>query len=149
MNKKLKNRRQTKMANSLCEIRLIGRLGKDAELKELRNGNSMLVFSMATDKYDSSTKETVPMWHNCAMFPNSYGNNPMSRIDAVMPYLTKGKQVHVSGTFDYWEKDDGNRVPSVKVNDVIFLGKRDEESSSRNNIDPFAAKPITSDETPF
>ena len=55
------------MANSLCEIRLIGRLGKDAELKELRNGNSMLVFSMATDKYDSSTKETVPMWHNLSL----------------------------------------------------------------------------------
>tara|TARA_S200000501_G_scaffold148709_1_gene140266 strand:- start:2003 stop:2413 length:411 start_codon:yes stop_codon:yes gene_type:complete len=136
------------MPNSLCEIRLIGRLGKDAELKDLRNGNSMLVFSLATDTYDPSTKQTAPMWHNCAMFPNSYSENPMSRIDAVMPYLTKGKQVHVSGTFNYWEKEDGNRVPSVKINDVIFLGKRDEESSSKESVDPFKAKP-SGDDVPF
>jgi|TARA_R100000479_G_scaffold175410_1_gene126381 single-stranded DNA-binding protein len=136
------------MANSLCEIRLIGRLGKDAELKELRNGNSMLIFSMATDKYDPNTQDTVPMWHNCAMFPSNYGKNPMQRIDAVMPYLTKGKQVHISGTFDYWERDDGSKQPSIKVNDIIFLGKKDDDSSSQSNTDPFRAKP-SSDEPPF
>ena len=118
------------MASTLCEVKLIGRLGKDGELKDLKSGNSMLVFSLATDTYNSATRESEPMWHQCAMFPSNYGDDPMKRIDALAPYLVKGKQVYISGTFNYWEREDGSKQPSIKVSEVIFLGKKDDIDTS-------------------
>tara|TARA_R100001530_G_scaffold71410_2_gene50575 strand:- start:1456 stop:1869 length:414 start_codon:yes stop_codon:yes gene_type:complete len=118
------------VANSLNKITLIGRLGQDAELRETTAGKTYMSFSIATDKYDSQARETVPVWHNCSMF--NFGDR--NRTDALHPYLTKGKQICVEGTLDYWEDKDGKKRPSITVSNVVLLGSRNDNAMSETNI---------------
>ena len=107
------------------QVTLIGRLTKDAELKDL-NGLTKLDFSLAFntskkngDKYvDESNFINLSLWGKVAT--------------ALKPYMTKGSQVLVSGELkqDRWEKD-GQKFSALKViaNSVQLLGSR---NSSEN-----------------
>lgn len=122
------------------QVFLIGRLTKDAELKDL-NGLAKLDFSLAFntskkngDKYvDESNFVNLSLWGKVAT--------------ALKPYMTKGSQVLVSGELkqDRWEKD-GQKFSALKViaNSVQLLGSRNsseskaatkEEPAPSSNID--------------
>ena len=113
-------------SNSLNKIQIIGRLGQDAEHKETAAGKLFMRFSVATDKYDYNSKETVPIWHNCSMF--NFGDK--NRTEGLHPYMTKGKQVYVEGSMDYWEDDNGVQRPSITVSTVVLLGSKSDTVNS-------------------
>src|SRR6516162_10003515 len=90
---------------SLNEVRLIGRLGQDADTKFTPNGTAVTSFSIATnrrwkDKQSDEWKE-VTDWHKIVLWN---GEN-------VSQYLTKGKKVYISGRLQTrsYDKDGEKR----------------------------------------
>lgn len=98
-----------------------GRLGRDAEIKHLSSGTSVLEFSPAVDVGYGEKKTTL--WPRCSLFGD--------RGTKLAQYLTKGTQVAVSGEVNMreWQDKDGGKRSSleVRVNAVELIGgKRDD-----------------------
>lgn len=102
---------------------LLGRLTRDAEVQYTSTGTAIAKFGLAVnrnEKVDGEWKDT-PSFFDCVMFGK--------RAEAVAQYMTKGKQIGVSGSLkqDRWEKDGQHRSKVVViVDDVQLMGKREE-----------------------
>ncbi len=86
-------------------VQLIGRLGKNVELSDLKNGRKMGKFSLATsESYKNKNGEKVEdtQWHNIVVFGN------MAEI--MSKFLVKGNQILVKGKLSYsnFQDKDGN-----------------------------------------
>lgn len=125
---------------SVNEARLLGRLGRDAEMAFTGNGTSIVKFSVATserykDKASGEWKET-PNWTNIVFWNG----------EKVAPYLKKGTSVYVAGrlqTRSYDDKD-GKKVYVTEViaNEVILCGgkaggRQSSGESQGDDEDPF------------
>jgi single-strand DNA-binding protein len=101
-------------------LTITGNLGKDAEMRSLPDGTSVLSFSVA----DNQGKDKPSIWWNCALFGK--------RADALAQYLTKGQQVTVVGnvTEREWTDKDGAKRKSmdVRVGDVALQGGKPQQS---------------------
>ena len=99
-----------------------GNLGKDAEQRFTQGGDSIVTFSVAVKA--GYGDKAVTTWVRC----NIWGK----RGESVLPYLTKGAQVGVSGELanrEYKDKDGQARYSlEVRVNDVTLLGGKQAES---------------------
>jgi len=74
---------------------LLGRVGKDPELKTIGNGD-MATFSLATSKkYSDSSgqKKEKTEWHNCVVFGK--------RAGVIKQYVQKGTLLYVEGEIQY------------------------------------------------
>lgn len=92
----------------------VGRLGKDAEIKELDGGKKVLNFSIAVD----DGKDRPAIWISCAKWSEKTG---------IAPFLTKGTQVAVSGSVGLrkWESDKGHGAElTLRVLDIRLLGSK-------------------------
>lgn len=101
----------------------VGRLGKDAEIKELEGGKKVLNFSIAVD----DGKDRPAIWISCAKW---------SEKTAVAQYLTKGTQVAVSGTINLrkWESQNGMGAElTLRVNDIRLIGGKPANEQSTGN----------------
>lgn len=87
---------------------LVGRLGADAELKELEDGKKVINFNLAVD----DGKDRPAIWFQAAKWSEKTG---------VLPYLKKGVQVAVSGPVGI-RKWDGGATLTIRVNDLKLLG---------------------------
>ena len=109
------------MSGSLNKVMLIGRLGKDPELRQSNSGTSVVNFTMATsERYKEQgasewTEKTE--WHRCVCFG--------SRAEVIAKYLKKGSPVYVEGGLQTrsWDDKDGQKKYSteVVVRDFQFL----------------------------
>lgn len=100
---------------TLNKALLIGRLGKDPELKYTSNGTAKLAFSLATSEYykdQAGEKVEKTTWHNIVMWGQ--------RAETMANYLKKGKLVFVEGKIDNrsYDKDDGTKG---YANEVVAL----------------------------
>ena len=97
---------------------ILGRLGRDPELKETNDGTRILNLNLATDHGFGDKKET--MWVRCAIFGK--------RADTLAKYLAKGSQVLVVGELytREWEKNDGTIGYSLecRVSELEFAGSK-------------------------
>lgn len=93
-----------------------GRLGADAELRSTQSGEKVLSFRVANDVGFGERKTT--QWVECSLWGR--------RGEAIAQFLTKGKQVCVSGELSLreFQKRDGTAGSglSVRVNEVDFMG---------------------------
>lgn len=92
-----------------------GRIGSDAETRELQSGKKVVSFSIADDIGWGDKKRT--QWLKCAMFGE--------RAEKVAPYLTKGSivQIHGEPESEAWIKDgEAKSTIKVLVNDVKLFG---------------------------
>lgn len=102
---------------------LIGRVGKDPEVKNLPNGNMVANFSIATsetfkDKTTGEKKETTT-WHNIVIWGKL--------CEVVAKYVHKGDLLYVEGkiTNRSWEKDGITRYTTeIVVNNMTMLGSK-------------------------
>ena len=93
-----------------------GNLGKDADQRFTPSNDSIVNFSVAV-KAGFGEKATTT-WVRCAMWGK--------RGESVLPYLTKGQLVGVSGeaSLREYEKDgQKHSILEVRVNDLTLLGK--------------------------
>ncbi|CAB3654374.1 Single-stranded DNA-binding protein [Achromobacter mucicolens] len=137
------------MSNDLNRCEFIGRLGKDPDVRYAPDGGAICNFSLAVG-WKTSGKEGTE-WVRVVAF------GKLGQICA--DYLTKGKQVYVSGrmtTRKWTDKDSGQDRYSTEIvaDQLQMLGGKNDESEQRPASKPAArqAAPSTSDddsEIPF
>ena len=102
-------------------VKLIGRLGQDPEVKTLDKGNKFAKFSLATsDSFtakDGSKQETT-QWHNIVVWGNLAG--------ICEKYLKKGKEIAIDGRLTYRNYEDKNGtkhfISEIIANELLFVG---------------------------
>ncbi|MFK4764630.1 single-stranded DNA-binding protein [Desulfobaculum sp. SPO524] len=108
---------------SLNKVMLIGRLGRDPELRYTQAGQPIVNMRMATDEsYTNQQGERVDKaeWHSVVVFGR--------QAEPCANYLRKGSLVYVEGSLQTrkWQGQDGNDRYSteVKAQRVQFLDSR-------------------------
>ena len=97
---------------SVNRVILIGRLGKDPEIKYAASGTAICRFSLATNetfKNKAGDKEQRTEWHSCVCFGKT--------AEIAGQYLSKGRLVFVDGSIrtGNWKGRDGNERKSYDI----------------------------------
>jgi len=114
------------MSGTVNRVILIGRLGKDPELKYTPSGAPVAKFSLATDEKfkDRNTGELQSRteWHNIVAW------NKLAEICG--EYLTKGKLVFIEGSIRsrQWQDQAGNKRTAYDIvaRNMQMLGSKGE-----------------------
>lgn len=105
------------MSGTYNHVTLIGRLGRDPEVRATQGGKSICNFTIATDNGYGDSKTTD--WHRIVCFDKT--------AETVGERLTKGKNVCVEGRIThrkYTDKDGTERISTeIIASRVIFLDK--------------------------
>ena len=117
---------------TLNKVCLIGRIGKDPELKYTSGGSAICNFTLATD--DSYTKDgkdvAVTDWHRCVAW--------RKLAEICGQYLKKGALVYVEGKLksrSYGEGDAKKYVTEILVNEMTLVCEKKEKESEPQPID--------------
>jgi single-strand DNA-binding protein len=117
------------MSRGLNKVMLIGRLGRDPEMRYTPSGRPVTTFSLATSRtWNTSEGErrTETEWFTVV----AWG----SLAEICKQYLVKGQQVYVEGRLQtrHWEDNDGNKHSATEIvaNEMIMLGDRHENNHS-------------------
>lgn len=117
------------------QIQVIGRLGRDSEMKSTRDGRTFLAFSVGSDIGFGDNKETL--WFKCTLWGK--------RADSLQQYLVKGQQVVVLGqvSLNNWTTNEGETRTDLQVNasDVWLAGSKPEGGVQRT-VRPAAREKI-------
>ncbi len=104
-------------------VQLIGRLGKDPEVKEFGDKKKAAFSIATTDSYKNQNGEKVEdtQWHNIVIWGNL--------ADVAGKYLKKGSEVVVEGKLIHriYETDKGEKryITEINVNDLLMLGGKE------------------------
>ena len=107
---------------------LVGRLGKDPEIRYTPSGTAIANFTMATSenyKDKDGQKQERTEWHRIVAF------GKLAEICG--EYLAKGKQVYIEGRIQTrsWDDKDGNKkyMTEIVANPMQMLGKPEDASA--------------------
>ena len=111
------------------KVILVGRSGKDPEVRHLENGATVANFSMATsetykDRTTGEKRETTE-WHNVVLW--------RGLAEVAEKYVKKGDMIYIEGKLKTrsWEKDGVTRYTTEVVGDnMTMLGGGSGSSSS-------------------
>src|SRR5688572_31477085 len=105
------------------KVILVGRLGKDPEVRNLDNGATVANFTMATsESYKDKTtgeKKEITEWHNIVLW--------RGLAEISQKYLHKGDMVYIEGKLRTrsWEKEGVTRYTTEIIADnMTMLGSR-------------------------
>ena len=105
----------------LNKVILIGRLGRDPELRYMANGEAVCNFSVATSeswKDKNGQRQDATEWHEVTMF--------RKLAEIAGQYLTKGSQVYIEGKIKSRKYTDKNGVErtayDIIANEMKMLG---------------------------
>jgi len=110
--------------NSVC---LVGRFGKDPELRMTQNGKSVTSFRIAVDRnYADPSGQRQADWFDIVAWEKT--------ADFINKYFKKGSMIAVEGrlqTRTYQDKNGNNRtVVEVLASNVSFCGSKAQNESS-------------------
>jgi len=113
---------------SVNKVILVGRLGKDPEMRSTPGGTTVAKFSLATDdRYTDKNgeKQERTEWHNITMF------GKLAEICG--QYLRKGKLVYVEGSIrtDSWDdKETGQKRYRTEIigNQMQMLDRKGDDN---------------------
>ena len=133
------------MSGSVNKVILIGRLGKDPEVKYTPSGAPVAKFSLATDevfKDRAGEQQRRTEWHTIVAW------NKLAEICG--EYLTKGKQIYIEGSIRsrQWEDQSGNKRTAYEIiaREMKMLGSR--ADSERNAAATASAAPAPAEPEP-
>jgi single-strand DNA-binding protein len=148
------------MAKSVNKVILIGRLGKDPELKYTASGVPFCRFSLATDDVwndkTSGERQERTEWHNIVVWDRL--------AEVCNQYLTKGRLVYIEGSLQTreWDDQEGNkrRTTEIRARDMVMLSNAPEgtagprraasaEGVGGSPSSASTASTITDDDIPF
>jgi single-strand DNA-binding protein len=104
-------------------VQLIGRLGKDPEVKEFDKSKKASFSIATTDSYKNAKGEKIDdtQWHNIVIWGQL--------ADVAGKYLKKGSEVCVEGKLVHrnYETDKGEKryITEINVNDLVLMGAKD------------------------
>jgi single-strand DNA-binding protein len=149
------------LMSSLNKVMLIGRLGRDPEVRHTPEGTPVASFSLATSEFwtdKNGTRQERTEWHNIVAW------NKLAELSR--RYLAKGRQVYIEGrirTRD-WDDKEGNkrRTTEIIASQILFVGARPDQAEVpaaqatpvQRGAQPFEETPqetpdITDDDIPF
>lgn len=121
---------------SVNKVILIGRLGKNPEVRYTANGQSVVNFSMATSeswKDKQGQKQEHTEWHRIVAWGKL--------AEIIGQHLSKGNEVYVEGklqTRSYEDKNGGTRYTTeIIAENFSFLGKKNEPGQIAEEPNPF------------
>ena len=144
---------------SVNKVILVGRLGRDPEVRYMPNGEAVANFSIATSeqwKDKSGAKQEKTEWHNITMYRRL--------AEIAGDYLRKGQEVYIEGKIQsrkYTGKDGVERTAyEIIASEMKMIGGKGDSSSSAVQDEPKpqpvqreqASAPIVddlSDDVPF
>jgi len=123
------------MAGTVNKVILVGRLGKDPEVRSFQNGGKVVNMTLATsetwnDRTSGERKEKTE-WHNVVIKDEKLAENAEK-------YLKKGASVYLEGRIETrkWQDQTGNDKYTTEVivprfgGVLTFLGGRGEEGGT-------------------
>jgi single-strand DNA-binding protein len=140
------------------KVILVGRLGKDPEVRNLENGATVANFTMATsENYKDKTtgeKKEVTEWHNIVVW--------RALAEIAQKYLHKGDMVYIEGKLRTrsWEKEGVTRYTTEVVADNMTMlspkgsgggsgGYSSSESGPSESVRTGVATDANTDDLPF
>ena len=129
----------------LNQVQLIGRLGRDVEVRNTMSGAKVANLAIATDESyinrQSGEKVDKAEWHRIVSFQDGV-------VEMLQKHATKGRLVYVSGKLQTtkWKDNDGNdryttEILIVPGGRVQFLDKTDNRPASAQPATKAAAAP--------
>lgn len=110
---------------SVNKVILVGRLGKDPELRYTPSGTAVVTFSMATTenyKDRDGNRQEKTEWHNIVAW--------RQLAEICGKFLHKGKQVYIEGKIQNRSYDDrdGNKryITEIVADQMQMLGSRED-----------------------
>lgn len=103
-------------------VQLIGRLGKDPEVKAFNNSKRATFSIATTDSYKNQKGEKIEdtQWHNIVVWGKLAG--------IVEKYLKKGNEVAIEGKLIhrvYENNGEKKFFTEINVNDLVMLGSKE------------------------
>jgi single-strand DNA-binding protein len=130
------------MSRGLNKVMIIGRLGRDPEMRYTPSGKPVTTFSVATHRsWNTSEGErrTETEWFNVVAWGNL--------AEICNEYLAKNRLVYIEGRLQtrHWDDAEGVKHTSVEIvaNEMIML---DERRDNENTPEPASTE---EDEFPF
>jgi len=118
---------------------ILGRLGRDPELRYTPQGNAVATFSIATKGYKDKTEWiNIEAWGKLA--------------ELCGEYLVKGKEVYFEGRIqtDTWEKDGVTHYKTKVVADKMeFVGSKEVQPAPENYKKSEQPQVSQDDDIPF
>ena len=124
------------------KVILVGRLGKDPEIRNFENGGMIASFTMATSETykdrNTGERKEITDWHNVvARIPQ--------QAEVIQKYVKKGDMLYVEGKLRTrsWEKDGVTRYTTEVIIDnfTMLTPKGNSGGSSSNSGNTQAAEP--------
>ena len=114
----------------LNKVQLIGRLGKDPEIRTFEGNNKIANFTLATnERYRDKNGNMVDLtdWHNLVV-------RFTKQAEIAEKYLKKGMLIYVEGKLKNrsWDDKDGNKkyITEVVVDSFTMLERRDDSAGN-------------------
>ena len=114
------------------KITLIGRLGRDAETMESKNGNKYWRFSVATNEWISSKNEEETTWHNITCFNDYVGKQLEEKGKAGTLVYVEGKQQYSTYMNKNGEEVTAGNVVMDRFGSVCKIMEKSPSKSSGN-----------------
>lgn len=104
-------------------VRLVGHLGSNPDVKEISSGKKLARLSLATNetfKRNNGESVTETQWHNLIAWGKT--------AEIVEKYLQKGQEICIDGKLQNrtWEDEEGTKhyATEVVVNELLMVGRK-------------------------
>lgn len=126
--------------SGINKVYLIGRVGRDPEIKTLSSGATIATFSLATSEKwtdkETGEKNEKTEWHRCTAW--------RKLAEIISQYVAKGSLIYVEGKLQTrsWEKDGEKRYATeILVNNMQMLDSKREGSGKTTEDKGFGDPP--------
>lgn len=116
------------MSRGLNKVLIIGRLGRDPEMRYTPSGRPVTTFSVATSRTWNTSeggRRTETEWFNVVAWSNL--------AEICKQHLSKGRLVYIEGRLQtrHWDDPEGNKHSSTEIvaNEMIMLDDRRESGA--------------------
>jgi len=120
---------------SVNKVILLGRLGKDPDLKYTPSGAGVATFSIATDlvwKDQEGNQKQQTEWHRIVAWRKT--------AEIASNYLKKGSQVYIEGRLQTRSWNDKNNITryttEVVADNLVLIGSKMERAETSAEIPP-------------
>ncbi len=121
------------MSRGLNKVLIIGRLGRDPEMRYTPSGRPVTTFSIATSRSWNTAdgnRRTETEWFNVVAWSNP--------AEICKEHLCKDRLVYIEGRLQtrHWDDQAGNRhtSPEIVANEMIMLDARKELSEALEEL---------------
>ena len=114
---------------NLNKVHLVGRCGRDPDIKYFESGKVVANFAIAVNR-NTSNRDDPPDWFDLEVWDKT--------AEVAANYVKKGSLIGISGSlkFDRWSDrttGDERQKPVIRVDRLELLGSRQENQQQQSN----------------